>query len=143
MLFSFFQGKNDGSVSGVSYFKCAPLHGVFSKAERLTKLSGPERRTSVERTPRKPSAVQDTARFTSSKIPTLSPAGSSHALNRTPSPTGSMTSVASSVVAGPLKVSLLKLKKNTTTTTVKRISCELKFLDNKFRARKFHDKNFK
>ena len=30
-------GKNDGSVSGVRYFTCKPLHGVFAKAAKLTK----------------------------------------------------------------------------------------------------------
>ncbi|XP_065651766.1 kinesin-like protein KIF13A isoform X6 [Hydra vulgaris] len=32
-------GKNDGSVNGVSYFKCEPLHGLFIRAEKLTKSS--------------------------------------------------------------------------------------------------------
>jgi len=31
-------GKNDGSVNGVRYFTCKPLHGVFAKAAKLTKL---------------------------------------------------------------------------------------------------------
>jgi len=30
-------GKNDGSVNGVRYFSCKPLHGVFAKAAKLTK----------------------------------------------------------------------------------------------------------
>ena len=30
-------GKNDGSVNGVRYFTCNPLHGVFAKAAKLTK----------------------------------------------------------------------------------------------------------
>jgi len=30
-------GKNDGSVNGVRYFTCKPLHGVFAKAAKLTK----------------------------------------------------------------------------------------------------------
>jgi len=30
-------GKNDGSVNGVHYFTCKPLHGVFAKAAKLTK----------------------------------------------------------------------------------------------------------
>jgi hypothetical protein len=32
-------GKNDGSVSGVRYFTCKALHGVFAKASKLTRLS--------------------------------------------------------------------------------------------------------
>lgn len=31
------QGKNDGSVSGVRYFTCEPLRGVFSKPAKLTR----------------------------------------------------------------------------------------------------------
>ena len=30
-------GKNDGSVNGVRYFTCSPLHGVFAKAAKLMK----------------------------------------------------------------------------------------------------------
>ncbi|XP_057308656.1 kinesin-like protein KIF13A isoform X3 [Hydractinia symbiolongicarpus] len=30
-------GKNDGSVNGVSYFNCEPLHGLFIRAEKLAK----------------------------------------------------------------------------------------------------------
>ena len=30
-------GKNDGSVNGVRYFACKPLHGVFAKAAKLMK----------------------------------------------------------------------------------------------------------
>ena len=30
-------GKNDGSVNGIRYFTCKPLHGVFAKAAKLTK----------------------------------------------------------------------------------------------------------
>jgi len=31
------KGKNDGSVNGVSYFKCEPLHGLFIRADKLSK----------------------------------------------------------------------------------------------------------
>ncbi|XP_040574862.1 uncharacterized protein [Lepeophtheirus salmonis] len=30
------EGKNDGSVNGVSYFKCKPMYGVFSRPSRLS-----------------------------------------------------------------------------------------------------------
>lgn len=32
-------GKNDGCVAGVRYFDCEPLHGVFSKPNRLRKIN--------------------------------------------------------------------------------------------------------
>ena len=32
------EGKNDGSVAGVSYFQCAPNHGLFARPEKLTRL---------------------------------------------------------------------------------------------------------
>lgn len=31
------EGKNDGSVNGVSYFNCEPLHGLFIRADKLLK----------------------------------------------------------------------------------------------------------
>lgn len=31
-------GKNDGSVKGVSYFQCSPNHGLFAKVDKLTPL---------------------------------------------------------------------------------------------------------
>nr|CAB3231649.1 CAP-Gly domain-containing linker protein 1 [Phallusia mammillata] len=33
-------GKNDGSVSGVRYFQCEPLHGVFARPSKLVKADG-------------------------------------------------------------------------------------------------------
>ena len=42
-------GKNDGSVAGVKYFDCKPLHGVFSKPNRLHKINiVPKNSTSSE-----------------------------------------------------------------------------------------------
>ena len=32
------EGKNDGSVAGVSYFQCPPNHGLFSRPEKLTRV---------------------------------------------------------------------------------------------------------
>lgn len=32
------EGKNDGSVKGVQYFQCPPLHGVFTRSAKLTVL---------------------------------------------------------------------------------------------------------
>ena len=32
-------GKNDGSVQGVRYFQCKPNHGLFSRPEKLQKIS--------------------------------------------------------------------------------------------------------
>ncbi|GAB1605413.1 CAP-Gly domain-containing linker protein 3-like isoform X3 [Argonauta hians] len=31
-------GKNDGSVSGIMYFRCAPSHGVFAPVSKIAKL---------------------------------------------------------------------------------------------------------
>lgn len=33
-------GKNDGSVSGISYFKCKPMHGIFSKRHNVRLVKG-------------------------------------------------------------------------------------------------------
>ena len=33
-------GKNDGSVQGVSYFKCPPKFGLFAPPHKVTKLKG-------------------------------------------------------------------------------------------------------
>ncbi|KAK3754468.1 hypothetical protein QZH41_006775 [Actinostola sp. cb2023] len=32
-------GKNSGTVAGVRYFDCKPLHGVFTKLEKITKIN--------------------------------------------------------------------------------------------------------
>lgn len=32
------EGKNDGTVAGVSYFSCKPLHGVFISASKVTPI---------------------------------------------------------------------------------------------------------
>lgn len=32
------EGKNDGSVKGVSYFKCSPNYGLFAKTDKLSPL---------------------------------------------------------------------------------------------------------
>eukprot|EP00794_Sanderia_malayensis_P012185 gene12185-13443_t len=34
------EGKNNGSVNGISYFDCPPRHGLFIKAEKLTAMLG-------------------------------------------------------------------------------------------------------
>jgi len=36
-------GRNDGSVRGVSYFTCAPRHGVFCRASRILAQAAPPR----------------------------------------------------------------------------------------------------
>ncbi|TRY77089.1 hypothetical protein TCAL_02709 [Tigriopus californicus] len=86
-------GKNDGSVAGVSYFKCEAMHGVFSRASKLSRqplASGPP---SCLTTPRKVSKVGRAS---------ISPSESQANLkSETPSPTGSTISLAS---MGPLKV---------------------------------------
>jgi hypothetical protein len=33
-------GKNDGTVQGVSYFKCPPKFGLFAPPHKVTKLKG-------------------------------------------------------------------------------------------------------
>jgi len=101
------QGKNDGTVAGVSYFQCTAMHGVFSRASRLTKEGGGGSKATSSAGKIAPTAAATPRKASSSsRIPTaLSPAGSSQALNRTPSPTGSMSSVASSAfTAGNVKV---------------------------------------
>ena len=37
------EGKNDGSVAGVSYFQCPPNHGLFSRPEKLARVQKPAR----------------------------------------------------------------------------------------------------
>ena len=32
------EGKNDGSVKGVPYFKCLPEHGVFVPPNKISKV---------------------------------------------------------------------------------------------------------
>lgn len=52
------QGKNDGSVQGVEYFRCQPMQGIFVRRSALTPESAP-----VEAGPARPSssAVSSTA----------------------------------------------------------------------------------
>ena len=93
-------GKNNGSVGGISYFQCDPMHGVFSRASRLSRESS----SSVTSTPVPTGGARHKI---SSRLPTaVSPAGSSKDLNksRSVSPTGSVSSIASSCVGGPLKL---------------------------------------
>eukprot|EP00095_Tigriopus_kingsejongensis_P009633 snap_masked-scaffold94_size379870-processed-gene-2.5 protein:Tk09633 transcript:snap_masked-scaffold94_size379870-processed-gene-2.5-mRNA-1 annotation:"putative restin" len=86
-------GKNDGTVGGVSYFKCAPMHGVFSRASRLSRqplASGPP---SCLTTPRKVSKAGRASMSPSESVVDLK--------SGTPSPTGSTISLVS---MAPLKL---------------------------------------
>lgn len=86
-------GKNDGSVGGVSYFKCEAMHGVFSRASKLSRqplASGPP---SCLTTPRKASKAGRASMSPSESLANLK--------SETPSPTGSTISLAS---MGPLKI---------------------------------------
>ncbi|XP_056322470.1 CAP-Gly domain-containing linker protein 1 [Danio aesculapii] len=44
-------GKNDGSVSGVRYFQCKDLYGIFTRPSKLTRSPVPEREPNGTQTP--------------------------------------------------------------------------------------------
>ncbi|CAB4067834.1 CLIP1 [Lepeophtheirus salmonis] len=73
------EGKNDGSVNGVSYFKCKPMYGVFSRPSRLSL------RDALENTRKgtSPTKTLQHSIISSFDDPT----------QRTPSPTGSQISI--------------------------------------------------
>lgn len=43
------EGRNDGSVGGVAYFSCAPLHGVFVRPEKVRPAVGAPPRAPFDR----------------------------------------------------------------------------------------------
>ncbi|CAH1775616.1 unnamed protein product [Owenia fusiformis] len=48
------EGKNDGTVNEISYFKCPPKHGIFAPVSKICKPGqSPRRRSSVNLTPNK------------------------------------------------------------------------------------------
>ncbi len=49
------EGKNDGSVQGIKYFRCEPAHGVFVAASRVTRLG--HKATTSEAPTRTPNVV--------------------------------------------------------------------------------------
>jgi hypothetical protein len=96
-------GKNDGSVNGVRYFTCKPLHGVFAKAAKLTKLSdspiavpqmtdsgvGSVEDDSVFKTPALPlSADLETASISAAAVVSSSSETATEPLSPTPSTRG-------------------------------------------------------
>ncbi|KAF2862530.1 hypothetical protein K470DRAFT_193058, partial [Piedraia hortae CBS 480.64] len=80
-------GKNDGSVQGVRYFECTPLHGMFCRPAGIKQVVSGGRRKS------RPASIQASLRPSGLRSPTKSPTkqagngSSSDSTSRTSTPT--------------------------------------------------------